>query len=630
MCRALRRALHGSMRSGPCPARVMELRTANSSTMRTHEGRESHRLRHIQRLAGPHRACQKMIPTAKIFNRHIKAIRNRNQRIAPAHGVSLRVPGRSDKRHRNNQLIPFSDRLARLQAIHFADIARMRMKTGRNAVERLAGARHMESPAVTLLFGDVLQPLGKDLFRADRDMQIEREVARRAHTKQAWIQRNNLRQRGIRHLRDQPHIERIVHIHRVPHHRRFGHHFIQPILHRILCHDDRGQDLRHIVLGLLRHHVAPIELPEVRIARAHHCSLHIPRAPVVARHREVPVAELAVERLHILGIGDRRLLRIKTLIHIPIARQAISARRHELPHPTRATLRVQRLRLKARLRHRQVEQVLRQPLVRERFLDNRLVPPRTLQAMHHVGAERWRVREVANIPRHLIVDHQRQVRLRLQLRLQLRRQLRVRRERQVLGVLERRLFELWRKSIPLLQRHHLERVHGVQQVVELIRELRVVLQIHPAHQHHVDRRIKVDPRRIQPISAVVVHAAAITGLRLVDQRLRLVCIRSRSRRLRLNGCSGSDGFRRRRRRRCRCCSSCGSGSLGRNLSRSHRLIVRASRQQQQRRARYEKCTPPNRINQSHPRPSSPFIVRRLGAQCVRKTLQHPGETKRVY
>ncbi len=59
-------------------------------------------------------------------------------------------------------------------------------------------------------------------------------------------------------------------------------------------------------------------------------------------------------------------------------------------------------------------------------------------------------------------------------------------------------------------------------MVELIRELRIVLQVHAAREHHVDGEIEVHARGVKPITVVVRHSGAVAGLRTADQVLNLL------------------------------------------------------------------------------------------------------------
>ena len=129
--------------------------------------------------------------------------------------------------------------------------------------------------------------------------------------------------------------------------RRDRHHFAghldhrlerQSVLGRIARHDHRRQDQRHVVPRLARQETpARAECPEIRMARPIHGALHAAPAAVVGRQRQMPVAELVVQELQVLGGGARGLLGIRALVDVPVVLQPDLERRavHELPDATR-------------------------------------------------------------------------------------------------------------------------------------------------------------------------------------------------------------------------------------------------------------------------------------------------------
>ena len=163
-------------------------------------------------------------------------------------------------------------------------------------------------------------------------MQIEGRIRRRCHAQHAGIQRHQLIHRRAHNVRDQAQIDGIVDGHRIGEHRRIERYIVKAILRGMIGDDDRRQDFRHIVLGFRGQVVALVELPEIGVARLLHRALHIARAPVVAGHRQIPVAQLVVDELHVAGIGAGRFFRIEALVHIRVARQPVVAMGHELPH----------------------------------------------------------------------------------------------------------------------------------------------------------------------------------------------------------------------------------------------------------------------------------------------------------
>ena len=122
-----------------------------------------------------------MIPAAQIFNRDVEAIRYRNDRIAAMNRITLRLAGGGSSSDGNHNLVPLFHHFARLHALRLGHIARARMKTRRNPIQRLACLHHVESPARSLALRDILQPLRKHILRARRNMQTKRQIIWRAH-----------------------------------------------------------------------------------------------------------------------------------------------------------------------------------------------------------------------------------------------------------------------------------------------------------------------------------------------------------------------------------------------------------------------------------------------------------------
>ena len=117
--------------------------------------------------------------------------------------------------------------------------------------------------------------------------------------------------------------------------RRVERDVVEPVLRRVVGDDDRRQDFGDIVLGFGGQVVALVELPEIGVPGLLHGALHVAGAPVVAGHGEVPVAQLGVDVLHVAGVGAGRFLRIEALVDIVVAREAVVAVGHKLPHAAR-------------------------------------------------------------------------------------------------------------------------------------------------------------------------------------------------------------------------------------------------------------------------------------------------------
>ena len=191
----------------------------------------------------------------------------------------------------------------------------------------------MVAPGCPLVRRDLRDRLHEVGLAARGQMQVVWLVRRRRHAQQARIEADDLLHRHVDDVGDQAKVDGAVHGYGVVGYRRIGVDVCQPVLHRILRHDGRSQNDGDVVLRLLRQIVAPVELPEVSVAGALDCALHIARAPVIAGHRQVPVAKLLVVLLDLARVGPGGLLRIEALIYPAIALQAVgTAKGHELPH----------------------------------------------------------------------------------------------------------------------------------------------------------------------------------------------------------------------------------------------------------------------------------------------------------
>jgi hypothetical protein len=191
--------------------------------------------------------------------------------------------------------------------------------------------------------------------------------------------------------------------------------------------------------------------PRSRHSRCGDGALHIARAPVVGRHGQIPVAELVVERLHVLRVGDGGLLGVEALVEVAVALQAVGpGEGHELPHAAGAGARVERLRLKAGLGDGLVDQVLRDAVVAQHLLDHVLVLAGAFQrALERAAA---RALKGADETGDVLVDHERKVGGGgLELGGDLADQRRVGGEGDVVGGVQRGLFHLGREAVALLQ-----------------------------------------------------------------------------------------------------------------------------------------------------------------------------------
>src|SRR5207237_10351520 len=100
----------------------------------------------------------------------------------------------------------------------------------------------------------------------------------------------------------------------------------EPILRRVFRHDGDGEDDGDVILRFSRQYAAAIQLPEIRVAGALYRALHRAWAGVVRREGQVPVTELLVEVLQVLGGSARGLFRVLALSNPPVFAQAVALR----------------------------------------------------------------------------------------------------------------------------------------------------------------------------------------------------------------------------------------------------------------------------------------------------------------
>ena len=194
---------------------------------------------------------------------------------------------------------------------------------------------------------------------------------------------------------------------------------------------------------------------------------------VVGGHGQVPVAELVVEELHVAGVGAGGFFGIEALVHVGVARQAVVAVGHELPHAAGAGAAIDGLRLEARLGDRQVDQVLRHAFFGHDALNHRLVAAGALEGVQQRVVALLRVGEEVDEGGHVVVDHQGQVGFGGgQVGRGFGHKVGIDGEGHVAGRLGGRGLLFGHKAVALLERFHLEGVHLVDDVVEFVLQLR--------------------------------------------------------------------------------------------------------------------------------------------------------------
>ena len=100
-------------------------------------------------------------------------------------------------------------------------------------------------------------------------------------------------------------------------------------------------------------------------------------------------------------------------------------------------------------------------------------------------------------------------------------------EGDIVGDAHRRLLHWRGKAIALLQRIHFQRVDSIDDVFELVAELRAGFEVNSAGQHGVHRVIEIPLGGNQIAGVVVPHAAFVVVLRGGDHLLLLRAWRRR-------------------------------------------------------------------------------------------------------
>ncbi len=178
---------------------------------------------------------------------------------------------------------------------------------------------------------------------------------------------------------------------------------VEPVALRETAHQDRGQQLGHVVLGLVAQVAAPGHIPEVVGAKAARGPVQGEGTRVVAGHGQVPVAAGLVEVPEIAGGSSAGLHRIAPFLDPGVAVQAEEAASgaDELPHAHglgRAPGGV----LEAGLDEGQVREVLGHPLLLEDLARHGQVLGAPGQGALHEAPQS--VGEVVDPGEHLVVQ----------------------------------------------------------------------------------------------------------------------------------------------------------------------------------------------------------------------------------
>ena len=130
----------------------------------------------MQAAAGFDFDAGNLVPAAQLIERDAEAIRDGDQRIAPAHGVEPGVRGgRGGRRHRNHQRLDAREAVARAAAGWPRPVPPPVTRYSRATEASVSSGGHgVVAPGVALGFGDQGDALLEERGRAGRQVQIER------------------------------------------------------------------------------------------------------------------------------------------------------------------------------------------------------------------------------------------------------------------------------------------------------------------------------------------------------------------------------------------------------------------------------------------------------------------------
>ena len=97
-----------------------------------------------------------MIPAPQLFDRYIKAICNRDQRIATPHFIKPRMRRRGQGHYRNRQFISRVDIVTGRYVVRLRNLTGATMKLSRDATQSFALMHNVETPGITLIIRDLL------------------------------------------------------------------------------------------------------------------------------------------------------------------------------------------------------------------------------------------------------------------------------------------------------------------------------------------------------------------------------------------------------------------------------------------------------------------------------------------
>ena len=387
-------------------------------------------------------------------------------------------------------------------------------KTGQG----LARSDAVVAPPDAHIFGDSGDGGLEMLLRAYRQVEVEGGVFRGGRAQEAGVEILQGADRGIDAFGDQAKIDGVVDLDGVRDGGGIGNDSLESILGPVLGHDGDGDDDGDVVLGFARQHVAAVELPEVGISGAADGLLHVAGARVVSGHGQIPVPELVVEVVEMVGGGASGLFRVEALINPPIAGEAVAggAAGDELPHAAGSGA-GERQFVEAGFGLSQVDQVLRNAFFLEHTANHGLIASgadeATLQSAFAV------LREVVQEGNDRVGQHQRQVGAGgTDFRFGLGFDVGIDGERDFVGFVDRcGLGFLLGETVSLLERGKFEAGSAVDDAIKFALEALVGVDVVRALQQKVEGVVEVQPGSGQ-VSGLVVSLSGLEFLfRLSDQ-----------------------------------------------------------------------------------------------------------------
>ena len=181
---------------------------------------------------------------------------------------------------------------------------------------------------------------------------------------------------AVRELRDRTQIDHALQRDFVEAHGVVEFDVTEAVLDRVARDRERGHELRHIRLGLLRE----AQLPIVRRALVFDGTHDRALAGVVGRQRQRPVTEDPVQVLQVARRGDRGLLGILALVDplVDVQPEQARGRTHELPRPHGRGIRA-RVDVEAALDEHEMHQIGRQAFLLEHIAEQLHVAARALE-----------------------------------------------------------------------------------------------------------------------------------------------------------------------------------------------------------------------------------------------------------